>query len=66
MWDWGPEQQVTFEKKNVIATPISSLGTSRVGPPFELDGSVTPEDMSQALWQKYQKEKVPLGFWSQH
>lgn len=44
---------------------IRALGISQVGLPFELDVSVTLEGMGWALGQRQQKERVPLGLWSQ-
>ena len=44
-----------FEK----AKQIKSLGTSHIGPAFELNMSVTPKDMGR------QKGRVLPGFWPQ-
>ena len=39
---------------------IKALAMSQAGLLFVLDASVTPEDVSWALWQRQQKERVPL------
>lgn len=43
---------------------IKALGTSQAGLPFELDVSVIPEVVGLTLWQRQQKERLPLRFWS--
>ena len=64
MWDWGSEQQDTFEKADMLVKQIKALGICQAGILFELYLSVTLEGMSWTLWQRQQKERVPLGFWS--
>ena len=44
---------------------IKALGVSQAGLPFELDVSVTLVGVGQARWQRKQKGRVLLGFWSQ-
>lgn len=42
MWNWGSEQQVTFEKAKILIKQIKVLGIFQTGLPFELlDVSVT-------------------------
>lgn len=59
IWDWGSEQQATFEKARILMRPTKALGISLTGLPFELDVSVTPEGRSQTLWQRQQRTECP-------
>ena len=43
IWDWGSEQQATFEKARILMRQIKALGIPQTGIPFELDVSRTPE-----------------------
>lgn len=62
---WDSESEENFEKTKILMKQIKALDIFQAGLPFEADVSVTLEDMGQALWQRQQKERVPLGFWSQ-
>ena len=42
----------TFEKVKVLGRQIKALGISQAGLPFELDVSVTLEDVDWPLWQR--------------
>lgn len=64
IWDWGTEQRATFGKAKALVNKIKALGISQAGPPFELDGSVTPKGVGWVLW-KSQQETIPLAFWPQ-
>ena len=54
----------TFEKAKILVKQIKALGFSQAGLPLELNASMSLEGMSWALWQRQQKERIPLGFWS--
>lgn len=43
MWDWGSEQQATFEKVKIPVKQMKALSISQAGLPFGLDVSVTLE-----------------------
>lgn len=62
---WDSESEENFEKTKILAKQIKALHIFQGGLPCESDVSVTLKDMGQALWQRQQKERVPLGFWSQ-
>ena len=61
-WDWGLEQQAAFQMAKILVKQIKVLGISQAGLPFELDVSVTPEDLGWALWERQQKESTPRIF----
>lgn len=65
MCDWESEQQAAFEQAKILEKQIKALGIPQVRLPLEIDVFVTPRDMECALWQRQQKERVSLGFWSQ-
>lgn len=54
-----------WEGKKSTFKQIQVLGISQAGLPSEFDISVTLEGMGWAFWHKQQKERVPLGFWTQ-
>lgn len=60
----GIRAEATIQKVKVLMKQIKALGIYHAVLPFELDVSVTLKDVSCALWQRQQKGKVPLGFWS--
>lgn len=59
----GNHQQATFEMAKILVKQIKALGVSQAGLTSEM--CETLESMGLALWQRQQKRRVPLGFWSQ-
>lgn len=53
-----------LEKAKSLVKQIEALGIFLSEFPFELDVFVMPKGMGWALWQKKQKDRVPIGFWS--
>lgn len=62
LWDWGSEQQATFEKAKVLVKQTEALGISHEELPFELDASVTLEGICWALGRDNRGREYPKDF----
>uniref|UniRef100_A0A3Q3VZC5 Reverse transcriptase/retrotransposon-derived protein RNase H-like domain-containing protein n=1 Tax=Mola mola TaxID=94237 RepID=A0A3Q3VZC5_MOLML len=60
---WGEEQQRSFEMAKEAIQQAVSLGKMQSGP-VELQVSATNDYANWSLWQKQNRVRKPLGFWS--
>nr|XP_054595024.1 uncharacterized protein LOC129162849 [Nothobranchius furzeri] len=62
-FEWGPDQQQSFELAKEAIQQAVSLGKMLSGP-VELQVSAVNDYANWSLWQKQDRCRKPLGFWS--
>ncbi|XP_072891825.1 uncharacterized protein [Hemitrygon akajei] len=63
-FEWGEEQQKSFEDAKLAVQQALPLSPRVPGVPFELQVTADVDAAHWSMWQKQAGRRVPLGFWS--
>ncbi|XP_054543882.1 uncharacterized protein LOC129144682 [Talpa occidentalis] len=64
-WDWSAEADTAFATAKRTIKTAQALQVFDPARPCELDVHVTQEGFGWGLWQKSERLRQPIGFWSQ-